>query len=129
MSKFRIEMKKIITNVVESTKFMLSIIFPIMLCSFVSIGLLLGEHCIIPLAKKGYGIILLLLFTIFLFSTIFFTSGWLNIICFILFISWFFLCFAFVIFYSLGAINEVNMTGEELECNNDMTETYNQINQ
>lgn len=129
MSKFKIEMKKIITNIIESSKFILSIIFTLICSSFVLGICNLIKYCIIPLAKKSYGVILLLLLTILLFTTIFFTSGWLNIICFILFISWFFLCFALVMFYSLGAINKVNMAGEELECNNDMTETYNQIKQ
>lgn len=129
MSKFKIEMKKIITNIIESSKFISSIIF-ILICSSFVLGICnLIKYCIIPLAKKSYGVILLLLFTILLFATIFFTSGWLNIICFILFISWFFLCFALVMFYSLGAINAANMAGEELECNNDMTKTYNQIKQ
>lgn len=102
----------------------------IILYSFFVLGICnLIKYCIIPLAKKSYGVILLLLLTILLFTTVFFTSGWLNIICFILFISWFFLCFALVMFYSLGAINAANMAGEELECNNDMTKTYNQIKQ
>ncbi len=100
-------MKKIITNIIESAKFILFIIFMTIVCSYISIGALIGEYCVIPLAKKDYGIILLFLFTIFLFSTIFFTSGWLYIICIILSLSWFFLCFFLVISYSLGEVRKI----------------------
>lgn len=110
-------MRKII-NIIEE---FIIFIFTILL----GIGSLLGEYFIIPLARKDYGIILLILFTISLFLTIFFTDGWLNIICFLLFTGWCFLCFALMMLYSLGAINKANMTGEELECDN-TTETYNQ---
>lgn len=127
MSKFKIEMKKIITNIIESSKFILSIIF-ILIYSFFVLGICnLIKYCIIPLAKKSYGVILLLLLTILLFTTVFFTSGWLNIVCLLLFIGWTILCFALMMIYSLGAINKINMDSEELECGT--TETYNQIKQ
>lgn len=97
----------------------------IILYSFFVLGICnLIKYCIIPLAKKSYGVILLLLLTILLFTTVFFTSGWLSIVCLLLFIGWTIFCFALMMIYSLGAINKVNMDSEELEC--DTTETYNQ---
>lgn len=113
-------MKKVINIIGES----IVLIFTILL----GIGSLLGEYFIIPLARKDYGIILLILFTISLFLTIFFTDGWLNIICFLLFVGWCFLCFILVMLYSLGEINKANAAGEDPKYfNNNLTEADRRI--
>ena len=113
-------MRKII-NIIEES---IILIFTILL----GIGSLLGEYCIIPLARKDYGIILLILFTISLFLTIFFTDGWLNIICFLLFVGWCFVCFVLMMLYSLGEINKANAAGEDPKYfNNDLTEADRRI--
>ena len=60
-------MKKIMVNIIENVKFVLSIILTLIGSAFILGACNLIEY----LAKKSYGIILLILFTISLFLTIF----------------------------------------------------------
>ena len=117
-------MKKIMVNIIENVKFVLSIILTLIGSAFILGACNLIEY----LAKKSYGIILLILFTISLFLTIFFTDGWLNIICFLLFAGWCFICFVLMMLYSLGEINKANAAGEDPKYfNNDLTEADRRI--